>query len=150
VVLALLDEAPRHGYEIIRWIEDRCRGGYSPSPGVIYPPLTMLEEQDLTRADPASETGKRRYVITDAGRRHAAENQGLIKGAFARMDMVARMRARELLPPRVAQAMETLKQALLSRGTNWDVQEADRVAAVLEHAALLIIDPTHQNGPDSV
>lgn len=140
VVLALLNESPRHGYEIIRAIEERCGGGYAPSAGVIYPTLTLLEEQELTQADPSSESGKRRYLITEAGRRYVAENDGLIKGAFARMDLVARMRAREALPARVVQAMETLKQSLLAPGSNWDAQEAERIAAVLEQAALSIVD----------
>lgn len=140
VILALLSEMPRHGYELIRCIEERCRGGYAPSAGVIYPTLTMLEEQELTSADPSSDSGKRRYVITEAGRQHVTANAGLIAGAFARLDMVARMRAREALPARVAQAMETLKQALLAPAAHWHEAEAERVARELEKAALAIIE----------
>ncbi|MGI4857472.1 MAG: PadR family transcriptional regulator [Janthinobacterium lividum] len=139
MILALLDEAPRHGYDIIRSIEDRCRGAYAPSAGVIYPTLTMLEDQDLALSAPASDSGKRQYRITDAGRRHAADNTGLIRGAFARMDMVARMRARETLPARVTQAMETLKQALMASGAHWEDTESDRIAHAIETAALAIV-----------
>ncbi|MGI4984423.1 MAG: PadR family transcriptional regulator [Janthinobacterium lividum] len=139
MILALLDEAPRHGYDIIRSIEERCRGAYAPSAGVIYPTLTMLEDQDLAISAPASDSGKRQYRITDAGRRHAADNAGLIRGAFARMDMVARMRARETLPARVKQAMETLKQALLASGANCEDGESDRIAHAIESAALAIV-----------
>lgn len=148
VILALLADAPRHGYEVIRCIEERCRGGYSPSAGVVYPTLTMLVEQELALADPTSDSGKRRYVITEAGRRHAIENDGLIKGAFARMDMVARIRSREALPPRVAQAMETLKQALLAPG-HWNDAESERVAAEIERAAIVIIDSPLPKEPSS-
>ena len=136
VILALLNEAPRHGYEIIRCIEARCMGAYSPSAGVIYPTLTMLEEQELTQADPTSEVGKRRYAITEAGRRYINEQHSAIQDAFARMDYVARMRARAALPDRVAQAMEALKVALLRHGANWDdPQDIERCAVILETAA---------------
>ncbi|MGF7187987.1 NADPH-dependent ferric siderophore reductase/DNA-binding PadR family transcriptional regulator [Robbsia andropogonis] len=141
VMLALLVDTPRHGYEIIRIIEERTRGGYAPSAGVVYPTLTMLEEQLWIAGLGADETGKRRFLATESGRIHATANDGLIRGAFARLDMVARMRARESLPPRVRQAMETLKQALLAPGARWDDAEADRVAAEIERAALFIVDP---------
>lgn len=138
VILALLDEAPRHGYDLIRSIEERCRGGYTPSAGVIYPTLTMLEDQDLAVGAPASDSGKRQYRITEAGRRHAADNAGLIHGAFARMDMVARMRARDMMPARVKQAMETLKQALMASHAPTDAAEGERIARAIETAALAI------------
>ena len=140
VILALLSEMPRHGYEIIRCIEARCMGAYSPSAGVIYPTLTMLEEQELTQADPSSDEGKRRYAITEAGRAYISEQQGVIKDAFARMDHVARMRARAALPDRVTQAMETLKVALLRHGSQWMAtssapEHIEQVAAIIETAA---------------
>ena len=115
-------------------------GAYLPSAGVIYPTLTMLEEQELTQADPTSEVGKRRYAITDAGRRYIGEQQSAIQEAFARMDHVARMRARAALPERIAQAMEALKVALLRHGARWTdpngaPQDVERVAAIIETAA---------------
>ena len=66
LVLALIAEAPRHGYELIREIEARLGGAYAPSPGVVYPTLTMLEELGhVTSA--VTEGTKRQYTITDAG-----------------------------------------------------------------------------------
>lgn len=152
VILALLDEAPRHGYDVIRSIEERCRGAYAPSAGVIYPTLTMLEDQDLALSAPASDSGKRQYRITDAGRRHAADNAGLIRGAFARMDTVARMRARETLPARVKQAMETLKQALMASGVQDDGAESERIAQAIESAARAIVagPAASPTGPEDV
>lgn len=141
-MLSLLVEAPRHGYEIIRTIEERTRGGYAPSAGVVYPTLTLLEEQRWIAGLGADESGKRRFSATDTGRAHAQANDSLIRGAFARLDMVARLRARESLPARVRQAMETLKQALLAPGARWDDGEADRVAAAIELAAMTVVDPT--------
>ena len=64
VILRLLDEKPRHGYEIIKEIEDRFGGMYSPSPGTVYPTLTMLEDLGYARARP-EESGKKIYEITD-------------------------------------------------------------------------------------
>ena len=67
VILRLLAEKPRHGYEIIKEIEDRFGGMYSPSPGTVYPTLTMLEDLGYARARP-EESGKEIYEITEEGR----------------------------------------------------------------------------------
>ncbi len=67
VVLALIAERPRHGYEIIKEVEDRTAGTYSPSPGVVYPTLTMLEE--LGHATVSEDGGKKQYAITPDGER---------------------------------------------------------------------------------
>lgn len=65
VILELLKEKPRHGYDIIREMEERSGGAYSPSPGVIYPTLQALEDQDFVRS--AEQDGKKIYSITEAG-----------------------------------------------------------------------------------
>ena len=65
-LLKLLDEAPRHGYEIIRLLQDRFMGIYAPSPGTIYPRLARLEEEGLVTHDEAE--GRKVYRITDKGR----------------------------------------------------------------------------------
>ncbi len=84
VILRLLDEKPRHGYEIIKEIEDRFGGAYSPSPGTVYPTLTLLEDLGYARARP-EESGKKIYEITDEGRAHLAENQPLIDDIFSKI-----------------------------------------------------------------
>jgi len=84
VILRLLDEKPRHGYEIIKEIEDRFGGMYSPSPGTVYPTLTMLEDLGYARANP-EESGKKIYEITDEGRAYLAQNQPLIDDIFSRI-----------------------------------------------------------------
>ena len=66
VILDLIAEKPRHGYEIIKAIEDKVSGAYSPSPGVVYPTLTMLEE--LGYASVVEEDGKQLHTLTPAGR----------------------------------------------------------------------------------
>lgn len=73
VVLALLSEQPRHGYDIIKALEERSHGAYSPSPGVVYPTLTYLEEAGYATAE--AEGNKKVYAITDAGRDHLAGNR---------------------------------------------------------------------------
>jgi DNA-binding PadR family transcriptional regulator len=65
-LLKLLDEAPRHGYEVIRLLQDRFLGVYAPSPGTIYPRLARLEEEGLVTHDEAE--GRKVYRITDKGR----------------------------------------------------------------------------------
>ncbi|GGP88007.1 PadR family transcriptional regulator [Streptomyces roseolilacinus] len=69
-LLKLLDEAPRHGYEVIRLLEERFQGLYAPSAGTVYPRLAKLEAEGLVRH--ASEGGRKVYSITDAGRAELA------------------------------------------------------------------------------
>ena len=84
VVLRLLEEKPRHGYEIIKALEERFSGAYAPSPGVVYPTLQFLEDLGYARIVPGPE-GKKTYEITDAGRAHLAENQGTVDSIFERV-----------------------------------------------------------------
>jgi len=77
VILRLLDEKPRHGYEIIKELEERSGGRYTPSPGTVYPTLTMLEDMGFASAA-VEEGGKKVYSITDAGRQHLTENKGAV------------------------------------------------------------------------
>jgi DNA-binding PadR family transcriptional regulator len=84
VVLRLLDEKPRHGYEIIKELEDRFGGAYSPSPGTVYPTLTMLEDLGYAQAT-TEEGGRKIYSITDAGKAYLAEHSETVDGIFERM-----------------------------------------------------------------
>jgi DNA-binding PadR family transcriptional regulator len=88
VILQLLEEKPRHGYEIIKEIEDRFGGAYAPSPGTVYPTLTLLEDLGYARAKP-EEGGKKIYEITDEGRAHLAENKPLIDDIFSKIEEFA-------------------------------------------------------------
>lgn len=88
VILSLLAEKPRHGYEIIKELEDRVGGAYSPSPGTVYPTLTLLEDLGYARAQ--TEEGNRKvYEITDEGRRHLEENRSIVDDIFGRVDDAA-------------------------------------------------------------
>ena len=81
VILRLLEEKPRHGYEIIKELEGRFGGSYVPSPGTVYPTLTMLEDLGYARAVP-EEGGKKVYEITDEGRKYLAEHSTTVDDIF--------------------------------------------------------------------
>ena len=96
IALALIAEQPRHGYEIIKVLEDKTAGWYSPSPGIVYPTLTYLEEAGYVTAE--VEGAKKRYAITDEGRAHLEENRDFVDAVLERLafigERVARMRRR--------------------------------------------------------
>jgi DNA-binding PadR family transcriptional regulator len=83
VILQLLDEKPRHGYDIIKELEERSKGAYSPSPGTVYPTLTMLEEMGYARA--TEDGGKKVYEITPEGKKYLAENSSTVESIFERI-----------------------------------------------------------------
>jgi DNA-binding PadR family transcriptional regulator len=152
VILALLEEKPRHGYEIIKALEERSGGFYSPSPGMIYPALTYLEE--LGYAVVEVDGTKKLYRITDEGRRHLDERRAFAEAIFAqlrwigsRMEHVRRaFEGDEAAPnmdtesPRrgfgkaLNEARHVLRAALVSR-FDADVDEQKRVAEILRRAA---------------
>jgi DNA-binding PadR family transcriptional regulator len=137
VVLALTAEGPRHGYEIIKAIEERLAGSYSPSPGVIYPTLTLLQE--LGHVTVQEDDGKKRYSITDEGRAYLAANQPAVDAAMARMQDV-NTRHGGGPAPQIIRAMENLKTSLrlrMGRGPLSD-EELQSVAAAIDAAALTI------------
>ncbi len=137
VVLALIAEKPRHGYEIIKAIEDRLAGTYSPSPGVIYPTLTMLDE--LGHATVAESDGKKLYAITGDGAAYLAANRATLDAALARMDGI-RAAHGDGPPPGIIRATENLKLALRLRQSRGPLTEeqARAIAAALDAAALAI------------
>lgn len=136
VILALLAEQPRHGYELIKEIEERLGGAYAPSPGVVYPTLTWLEE--LGYAALAEGAGsKKLYSATPEGLEFLEQNKGLVEGLFARMDQVG---ARGDFAPRIMRAMGNVKLALKLRLASGQLTEeqVDKIAAALDAAALEI------------
>jgi DNA-binding PadR family transcriptional regulator len=134
MLLALIEEKPRHGYELIKEIEQKFGGGYSPSPGSIYPTLTLLEELGHVRAT-ASEGAKKLFEITAQGREFLAENKATIDGITARMGLAARAMSRHAPPVAIFEAMHTLKAALMLHRGNWSEAEIKRVRQIIEKAA---------------
>lgn len=84
VILKLLAEKPRHGYEIIRTLEEKMGGAYAPSPGAVYPTLTMLEEMGYARSTP-EEGGRKIYDITPEGRVYLEQNRSQVEEIFTRI-----------------------------------------------------------------
>jgi DNA-binding PadR family transcriptional regulator len=139
VLLALVAEKPRHGYEIIKAIEERTGGIYSPSPGVVYPTLTLLEE--LGYAAVTEEGGKKLYTLTDSGLQFLKANQRTADLAIARMSEAVAARG-EGPAPQIVRAMEDLRTALrlrLARGPLTEVQ-VQTIAAALDTAAKEVED----------
>ena len=137
VVLALIAERPRHGYEIIKEIEDRAAGTYSPSPGVIYPTLTMLEE--LGHATVAEADGKKRYAATADGAGYLAANQAALDAALGRMRSVSAAHGGGPAPE-IARATENLRLALRLRQARGPLTEEQvrAIAATLDAAAVAV------------
>jgi DNA-binding PadR family transcriptional regulator len=82
LILDALRDGPKHGYEIIKRIEDRTNGWYAPSPGTVYPTLQMLEDLGLVRSETAE--GRRVYHLTDAGRAELDDNSERVDEVWAR------------------------------------------------------------------
>ena len=138
VVLALIAEQPRHGYEIIKEIEARVGGAYAPSPGVIYPLLTMLEDVGLVELS-GSEGAKKLYAITKEGEAELADKRTNVDALFARI-AAARESSASGRAPQIVRAAENLKLALRLRMERGPLTEAqiEAVAAALDGAAQVI------------
>ena len=148
VILALLEERPAHGYELIRAIEAGSGGFYTPSPGVIYPALTYLQE--IGYAEVEAEGARKLYRITQDGMAHLETNRARaeaildafgriggrmeqVRAAFAGVDEIDPNAGEEL-----RRARHALKRALIrKRGCNLD--EARRIAAILDRATAEIL-----------
>jgi DNA-binding PadR family transcriptional regulator len=119
IALALIAEEPRHGYEIIKLVEEKTADWYSPSPGVVYPTLTYLEEAGYVTV--SSEGAKKLYTITEEGRAYLAEHRELADAVLQRLDAVgeriARVRRRlgdddESLPRSIRGAFQDLSEVV--------------------------------------
>jgi DNA-binding PadR family transcriptional regulator len=133
LILALIAEQPRHGYELIKLIEERMGGSYSPSPGIIYPTLSWLDDMGYAAPEP-DEAGRKRYRITPEGEAFLAASRAAADELLAR---VAAAEPGKTLPPSIVRAMENLKLALklrLKQGLV-DQDSAARIAAALDEAA---------------
>ncbi len=150
VLLALLAEQPAHGYELIRSLEERSGGFYTPSPGMIYPALTYLEE--IGRAVVTQDGNRKLYAITEAGRTHIDANR---EQANSILDALARIggrmaQVREAFAgvhdadpqgsEELHQARHAIKHALAQK-RGCTAEEARRIAGILTRAAAEIMKP---------
>jgi len=137
VILELLKDQPRHGYDVIRALEEQARGFYRPSPGSVYPTLQMLE--DLGYVTTAQQEGKKVYSITDEGRRYLTEQESTVEDIRSRLregwgnwDSAARPELAELMGE-----MQALARALFRHATRGAMQDAERLKqlrAILQRA----------------
>ena len=134
VILALLADKPSHGYELIRALEDRTGGAYRPSPGVIYPTLSLLEDEGFARQT-GGEAGRKLYEVTEEGREALERNRPMVLAVFERMADAASHSSDAR--PKLQRAMQNLKVALGLRMQRGDVTEAqvDAIAAAIDEAA---------------
>ena len=135
VILHLIAQKPRHGYEIIKAIEEQVAGSYSPSPGVIYPTLTLLDELGYVTVS-TGDGAKKLHEITAEGRAFLDANRRAVDALLARMAEASRAHGGGPAP-QILRAMENLKLALrlrLSRGPLSE-EQIIAVAAALDTAA---------------
>jgi DNA-binding PadR family transcriptional regulator len=135
VILHLIAEKPRHGYEIIKAIEEHVGGAYSPSPGVIYPTLTLLEEIGHVTVT-AGDGVKKLHTITSEGQAYLESYRSAVDALLARMAEASRTHGGGPAP-QILRAMENLKLALrmrLSRGP-LSGEQVNAVAAAIDIAA---------------
>jgi DNA-binding PadR family transcriptional regulator len=137
VVLGLIGEQPRHGYELIKAIEDRFAGSYSPSPGVIYPTLTLLEE--LGHASVEERDGKKVYSITPEGQAYLDIHRDALNAALGHMDEVRAAHGGGPAP-QIVRAMENLKMAVRLRSGRGplDEDQLHAIAKILDDAATAV------------
>jgi DNA-binding PadR family transcriptional regulator len=131
----MIGEEPRHGYELMKTVEERMGGRYTPSPGVTYPTLSWLEHMGFASAE-ADQAGRKRYSITPQGNAFLTANRAAVdellsrigKGGSGRFDGV---------PAPILRAMENLKFALRLRmsGEPVDQSTVESIAAALDAAA---------------
>lgn len=134
LLLKLIAETPRHGYDLIREIEARTGGAYAPSPGVVYPTLTLLDEMGLI-AQQASEGAKKLFAVTAEGEAHLAAHAELVDALIARLADLSSARARGEGGP-VRRAMHNLKAAVIGRvGQGADTDTLHAITDILDDAA---------------
>ena len=135
VLLKLIADEPRHGYDLIRQIEDLTGGAYAPSPGVIYPTLTLLDDMgQIEAAD--SDGAKKLFAITDAGRAELEANAEAADRLIARLTEVGDERQRTDSAS-VRRAMGNLKAVLMNRLGDRDLEQATLhdIVALIDEAA---------------
>jgi DNA-binding PadR family transcriptional regulator len=146
IALALIAEQPRHGYEIIKVLEEKTADWYSPSPGIVYPTLTYLEEVGYVTAQ--SEGAKKLYTITQEGRAHLEENRDFVDAVLSRLAAVglriSRMRRRQeerddernapSVPPLVRAALTNLREVAAKR-LEEDGDSEPKIVDILARAA---------------
>jgi DNA-binding PadR family transcriptional regulator len=134
LLLKLIADKPSHGYELIKAIEEALGGAYSPSPGVIYPTLTMLE--DLGYVAAAAEGNKKLYSVTPEGQAFLEANKAQVEAVFQRLEEARRVSGGGRAPE-IRRAVHNLRFALGTRLQKGPLSDAQihAIAAALDRAA---------------
>jgi DNA-binding PadR family transcriptional regulator len=135
IILALVAEQPRHGYEIIKALEERTAGLYAPSPGVIYPTLTLLEETgDI--AVQSTDGAKKLYAVTEAGQATLDSNRKAIDAVFGRFEAI-RSASKPERDPRIVRAIDNFRTALAmkARSGNLSPEQVSALTKLLDETA---------------
>ncbi len=135
VILQLLADKPRHGYEIIKDLEERSGGRYSPSPGTVYPTLTLLEDMGYASVTPV-DGGKKVYAITDAGRAYLADNRSTVDDVLERLGQLgASIFGEQMRPAHDAMAALGRSYVQMTMHRNANATLVDAAVAILRRAA---------------
>ena len=132
VILQLISEKPSHGYEIIKSIQERLGGTYAPSPGIVYPMLTMLEEMGYVSA--VTEGTRKQYSITAEGAKALEENKAVVDALFQRMDSV-RAEYQTQRPQQIERAVENLRMALRMKMGSLTTEQIHAITDIIDDAA---------------
>jgi DNA-binding PadR family transcriptional regulator len=135
LLLSLLTGEQRHGYDLIRAIEDLTGGAYAPSPGVVYPTLSLLVDEGLIAETPG-DGARRAFAATEAGQAEAAARADEIAAIIDRLKALAEASNREASPS-ILRAMANLKLALKGRvfAAAFNETVAHQIADILDEAA---------------
>jgi DNA-binding PadR family transcriptional regulator len=134
VLLKLIADKPRHGYDLIRAIEERTGGAYAPSPGIVYPTLTMLSEMGLID-EQLADGARKQFAITPEGTAHLAEHEAEVVSMLARLDALGAMRERTDAVP-IRRALHNLRSVLQSRlGEGLDKDRMHEAVELIDEAA---------------
>jgi len=136
VLLKLIADQPRHGYDLIREIEELTGGAYAPSPGVVYPTITLLDDMGLIEEQKA-EGAKKQFAVTEAGTVHLAERAEEVEALFARLTDLGAERQRSDSAS-VRRAMGNLRSVLMHRFGRGEMDTATL------HQIVALIDETAQ------
>jgi len=135
VLLKLIADEPRHGYDLIRQIEELTGGAYAPSPGVVYPTITLLDDMGLIEAQ-QSEGAKKLFAVTDAGTAELEANAEQVAALIARLSAIGEER-QKVDATSIRRAMGNLREVLVNRLNSGEVDDEvlHQIVALLDEAA---------------
>jgi DNA-binding PadR family transcriptional regulator len=136
VLLKLIADEPRHGYDLIRAVEELTFGDYAPSPGIIYPTLTLLQDMGLIE-EAQSEGPRKPFQVTDEGRKHLEEKADEVDALFERLEEEFAPKERGGGGPPIGRAVGNLMNALSHRIGRDGIDEEllHEIATILDEAA---------------